>query len=132
VISVIKVQLPNGFDVTSFAADIDRGVFFVGSRQGAMACYETNTCKLVGVWRRIHSEESVRSIRILRLQSGWTELMTTGRDSSYKIIKITFPDTLCGSLPADIVSGGVDGVHMQVMHCTTLNRGWLEGVRSTC
>jgi len=124
------MQLPNGFAITSFLADADRGIFFLGSRQGALACYELATCRMIGVWRRIHDEESVRSIRLhgVQTQRYSTEIMTTGRDSVYKILKINIPDKFEGSLPVDVVDGYFEGVEMQVMHRTLLNRGWLEGV----
>src|SRR5271167_375320 len=73
-------DLPSGFEVTSFLADHFRGVFFLGSRQGALACYYlSHEATLIGVWRRIHDHESVRSIQLLekdRPSRAYTELLT--------------------------------------------------------
>ena len=127
------IRLAKGFDVTSFLADPDHGVFFLGSRQGALACYDLPSSRLMGVWRRIHGEESVRSIRLHGIQKDQysTEIMTTGRDSVFKILKITVPDVLEGELPLDVVDGYLAGVRMQIVHRSLLHRGWLEGVSSS-
>jgi len=78
----------------------------------------------------VHDEESVRSIRLHKVvvNNHSTEVMTTGRDSVYKILRIRLPAKFCGSLAADVVDGWLDGVEMQVVHRSLLNRGWLEGV----
>jgi hypothetical protein len=124
-------MLPSGFEITSFLADPRRGVFFLGSRQGALACYDLSSAKLVGIWRRIHDDESVRSIQLHHTSHSsrfYTEIFTTGRNCAYQILGITIPDRFEGELPADIVRGSLPGVEMQYIHRSDLNRGWLEGV----
>ena len=125
------MTLPSGFEVTSFLADPLRKVFFLGSRQGALACYELSSVKLVGLWRRIHDDESVRSIKLhdtTSVSQSCTEIRTTGRNFAYLILGISLPDNFEGDLPADIIKGGLDGVGMKYIHRSNLNRGWLESV----
>ena len=117
--------------MTAFLSDPVRRVFFLGSRQGALACYEIASAKLVGIWRRIHNEEGVRSIQILdpaNNSTSWTEILTTGRNCAYQIFKLSFPVYFKGALPRDVVSGSLEGIQMQCVHKSILNRGWLEGV----
>jgi hypothetical protein len=131
-------ELPSGFEVTSFLADHLRGVFFLGSRQGALACYYlSHGATLIGVWRRIHDHESVRSIQLLqkdRPSRAYTELLTTGRNGAYQIIRISFSEkyysTFGSAVPLhpDTVDGCLKGIEMQYVHRSNLNRGWLEGV----
>ena len=129
--SKISVTLPSGFEITSFLADPPRKVFFLGSRQGALACYELSSAKLVGIWRRIHDDESVRSIELHDTGSSvpyYTEIRTTGRNCAYQILGISLPDQFDGDLPTDIIKGSLEGVDIQYIHRSNLNRGWLEGV----
>jgi hypothetical protein len=119
--------------VTAFQADPERRVFFLGSRQGALACYEISSAKLVGVWRRIHEEESVRSIQTIELagkSTSDTEILTTGRNGAYRVIKLSFPKHFKDTLPKDVVNGSLEGVKMYSVHKSSLNRGWIEGVSS--
>jgi len=125
------VELPSGFEVTAFQADPERRVFFLGSRQGALACYKISPPQLVGIWRRIHGEEGVRSIQIVGptdKSTSDTEILTTGRNGAYHIIKISFPEHFKDTLPKDVVKGSLEGVKMHFVHKSPLNRGWLEGV----
>jgi hypothetical protein len=125
------VVLPTGFEVTSFLTVPDTGVFYLGSRQGALACYQISSAKLLGIWRRVHDHESIRSIKLHRhvtTPKRSTEVRTTGRDWAWQILKITIPEQVDKSLLANVVDGTIDGVEMQCMHQSNLNRGWLEGV----
>lgn len=140
------VELPSGFEVTSFLADWRHKLFFLGSRQGALACFyisfETELidssfeAKLIGVWRRIHDHESVRSIQLHGKNNSkvYTEILTTGRNGAYQIIRIIFSehlyDALRSALPldTDTVDGSLKGIEMQYVHRSNLNRGWIEGV----
>ena len=127
----MSVTLPSGFEVTSFLADPLRKVFFLGSRQGALACYELSSAKLVGLWRRIHDDESVRSIKLndtTAISPSYTELRTTGRNCAYLILGISLPDKFEGDLPAHVIKGSLEGVAMKYIHRNHLNRGWLESV----
>ena len=124
-------MLPFGFEVTAFLAEPGSGVFFLGSRQGALACYELITAKLVGIWRRIHDQEGVRSVRLHRYIETPTpciEIMTTGRNGVYQIMRILVPEEFIGEMQPDVVDGSLDGVVMQFFHRCNLNQGWLEGV----
>lgn len=117
--------------MTAFLSDPDRGVFYLGSRQGAIACYELSKAKLIGVWRRIHDQESVRSIKLNdshKDSSTYTEILTTGRNDAYRILRVSFPAQFIGSLPPDIITGSLEGVALQDVHRCYLSRGWLEGV----
>jgi hypothetical protein len=125
----MQIQLPNGFEVTAFLPDPHRCVFYLGSRQGALACYEIQSCKLIGVWRRIHDHEGVRSIQLTNNNSSnYAEILTAGRNSAYQFLRILFPEHLKGSLRDDVIDGSLPGVELQVTHRSNLNRGWLEGV----
>ena len=56
--------------------------------------------------------------------------MTTSRDWAYQILRITVPEHgPVGVLPADVVDGCLEGVEMQCVSRSELNRGWLEGVQ---
>ena len=131
VTSISSIQIPSGFDVTTFLPDPERRIFFLGSRQGALACYELFSAKLVGLWRRIHDQEGVRSIKLHhsnKLSSSYTEILTAGRNCAYRIIGISVPQTFKECLPRDVVGGSVDGVQFRHIHKNILNHGWLEGV----
>jgi hypothetical protein len=131
VVSTNSIQIPSGFDITTFLPDPERGIFFLGSRQGALACYELSSAQLVGLWRRIHDHEGVRSIRLHhanKLSSSYTEIITAGRNCAYRILGISVPGAFKEYLSADIASGSVDGVQLHQIHKNILNRGWLEGV----
>lgn len=126
-----SLELPFGFEPTAFLADVDNGVFFLGSRQGALACYETRSGHLIGVWRHIHDREGVRGLQIHRScynTARCTEILTTGRNWAYQILKIILPQHLEGTLPTDVVSDSIEGVEMRCVHRSNLNRAWLEGV----
>jgi hypothetical protein len=130
-VSNLSVELPSGFEMTAFQADSERRVFFLGSRQGALACYEISSAKLVGVWRRVHGEEGVRSIQKIGpvgKSISYTEILTTGRNGVYRIIRLSFPEHFNDTLPKDVVNGSLEGVTMHFVHKSSLNRGWLEGV----
>jgi hypothetical protein len=132
-VSRITVELPFGFEPSAFLADDDNGIYFLGSRQGALACYETASAHLIGIWRHIHDREGVRSIRSHKLATKTlrcTEILTVGRDWAYQVLRITLPEHLIGSLPTNIVSDSVAGVDMRCVHHSHLNRGCLEGVIS--
>ena len=131
--SRIAVELPFGFEPSAFLVDGDNGIFCLGSRQGALACYEIASGHLIGVWRHIHDREGVRSIRFHKPPKKTlrcAEILTTGRNWAYQILKITLPEHLRGNLPTDVVSDSVAGVDMRCVHHSNLNRGWLEGVCS--
>lgn len=141
-ISIADVNLPFGFDVTTFAVDPEHAIFFLGSRQGALACYAqsslgTNdfnvaTVRLIGSLRRIHDHEGVRSMRLHRSCTSpkYSEILTTGRNGVYQILRINLPDILSGELSTSVVDGTIDGVTISFIHRSILNRGWLEGVLS--
>jgi hypothetical protein len=136
-----SLPLPSGFETTAWLADLDgRGeirAIFLGSRQGALAFYKPvyrqSKCegfKLYGIWRGIHDHEAVRSIR---LHKPWenlatTEIMTTGRNGAYQVLKIGASEQVKDCLPGDVVDGCLPGVTMQILQRMYLNRGWLEGV----
>jgi hypothetical protein len=127
------VELPFGFEPSAFLADGDNGIFFLGSRQGALACYEIASAHLIGVWRHIHDREGVRSIRSHKPPTKTlrcTEILTAGRNWAYQVLRITLPEHLSGNLPTDTVTDSVTGVNMRCVHRSHLNRGWLEGVIS--
>jgi hypothetical protein len=128
----MPVQLPTGFEVTAFLPDPVRSVFYLGSRQGALACYQLSTCKLIGIWRRIHDHEGVRSIQLSTPNntSKYVEILTTGRNSAYQFLKISFPEHFKGSLSKDIIEDSLEGINLHIIHRSNLNRGWLEGVIS--
>jgi hypothetical protein len=56
--------------------------------------------------------------------------MTAGRDWMYQILRICLPTQIVGMLPYDSVDASLEGVSMQIVHRTPLNRGWLEGVHA--
>jgi hypothetical protein len=128
--STSSMNLPSGFEVTSFLADPENGIFLLGSRQGALACYSLSSSTLIGIWRRIHDQESVRSIRLHKTSPRSTEILTTGRNWAYNILRIQLPEDINGELPDDIIDGSINGVELQYIHRSNLNRGWLEGVFS--
>ncbi len=141
-ISIADVNLPFGFDVTTFAVDSDNAVFFLGSRQGALACYLHSSSgsidfdgadvRLIASLRRIHDHEGVRSMRLYnsRTSPTFSEILTTGRNGVYQILRINLPDVMSGELAASVVDGTIDGVSISFIHRSILNRGWLEGVYS--
>lgn len=127
------MKLPTGFEIASFLADPEHHVFFLGSRQGALACYELGSARLVGVWRRVHDQNGLGSItphNSALKPLNVTEILTTGRDWAYKILQITLPESLSfeGELSPDTVDGALTGVSIECVHRSVLNGGWLEGV----
>lgn len=129
--STDSIQIPSGFDITTFLPDPERGIFFLGSRQGALACYDLSSAKLVGLWRRIHDQEGVRSIKLHhsnKVSSSYAEIVTAGRNCAYRIIGVAVPKAFNEYLAADIISGSVEGALLHPVHKNILNRGWLEGV----
>jgi hypothetical protein len=130
-VSTNTVQIPSGFDMTTFLPDLERGIFFLGSRQGALACYQLSTAKLIGLWRRIHDQEGVRSIKLHRsnkLSSTYTEILTTGRNCAYCITGVSVPKEIGKFVSPDAIDGAVQGVECRHIQKNNLNRGWLEGV----
>jgi hypothetical protein len=134
-----QLALPSGFEVTSFLADYGCGVFFLGSRQGALACYSialSDSIKLIGVWRRIHDHESIRSIELYgkRTTNVYAEILTTGRDGTYQILRISFPENLPDTLKhaeplnSDTIDGSLSGIELTKLHRSNLNLAWIEGV----
>jgi len=99
-----------------------------------MACYALSTANLIGVWRRVHDHEGVRSIRLhkefIEAPTSYVEIITTGRNCTYQILRILFPEEqeFIGELPPNVVDGWLAGVELQVVHRCSSNRGWIEGV----
>ena len=85
---------------------------------------------LIGSLRRIHDHEGVRSMRLHKSSASpkYSEILTTGRNGVYQILRITLPDVMYGELSTSVVDGTIDGVSISYIHRSTLNRGWLEGV----
>ena len=118
-------------------------MFFLGSRQGALACslqspirvndHDVASVRLVGSLRRVHDHEGIRSMRLHKTNPSprYSEILTTGRNGEYQILRITLSDDIKGGeLPTDVVDGTIDGVLITYIHRSILNRGWLEGVSS--
>jgi len=129
-----SIQIPSGFDVTTFLPDRERNIFFLGSRQGALACYDLSSAKMVGLWRRIHDQEGVRSIKLqqsAKLSSTYTEILTTGRNCAYRIIGISVPNQFKAFLSPDTIEGEAEGLQLHHIQKNIFNRGWLEGVSHT-
>ena len=133
-VSINSIQIPSGFDITTFLPDRDRNIFFLGSRQGALACYDLSSAKMLGVWRRIHDQEGVRSIKLeqsRKLSSTYTEILTTGRNCAYRIIGISVPKQFKAFLFPDTIDGEVEGLQLHPIQNNICNRGWLEGVNQS-